>query len=310
MNRYRIIVFLLVIISPITHAQTIRQTVSHDNLERSYRLFVPEHYDPDQTGQLIIVLHGGGMTALDMLNHTGQRFNKLIQEHQINAIVAYPVGIRNGWNDGRIRENLPAYRDNIDDVGFLLTLADTLATDYNIDPNALFVTGFSNGAGMSFRLACEQSKRITAIAPVANMMASTLLCEPEEPVAILNIMGDEDPIVSLEGGDLFFGEIPLGSVLSLDETITIWHDNNHCEGYATSINLPDTDPDDETTISIQTALDCDMPVSSMVIHGGGHTWAGSELYVPIEDYGRISRDINAGDVIFEFFRDVGLGIDQ
>lgn len=309
MNQYRIIIviFIINIMTPITHAQTIRQTVSHNNLERGYRLFVPEHYDSDQTGQLIIVLHGGGMTSLEMINHTGRRFNKLIQEHEINAIVAYPDGIRNGWNDGRIRENLPAYRDNIDDVGFLLTLADTLATDYYINPDNLFVTGFSNGAGMSYRLACEQSKRITAIAPVANMMASTLLCEPESSVGVLSIMGDEDPIVSLTGGDLFFSEIPLGNVLSLDETLAIWHDNNYCDGYATSITLPDNDPDDETTITVQNALECDMPVSSMIIQGGGHTWAGSGLYLPIEDYGRTSTEIDAGDIIFEFFRDVGLG---
>ena len=139
------------------------------------------------------------------------------------------------------------------------------------------------------------------------MMASTLPCEPDSPVAVLSIMGDEDPIVPLEGGDLFFGEIPLGDVLSLDETLTIWHETNNCDGYAEPINLPDSDPDDETTISIQNALDCDMPVSSMVIHGGGHTWAGSELYVPIEDYGRMSRDINAGDAILSFFMDLGLG---
>ena len=302
-----IIIFIITISATIIHAQTTQHTFPYDNHQRSYRLFVPEHYNADELGQLIIVLHGGGMTSPQMINHTGQQFNKLIDEQMINAIVVYPDGIKNGWNDGRIRQDQTAYRENIDDVGFLLALADTLATDYNIDPNDLFVTGFSNGAGMSYRLACEQSEHVTAIAPVANVIASTITCEPKTAVAVLSVMGDEDPIVPLAGGDVFFGDTPLGNVLSLDDTLKIWHERNHCDEYDTPFILPDNDADDGTTVSITHASDCDVPVSSMIIHGGGHTWAGSKLYVPIEDYGRTSEDVDAGEVIFSFFMDIGLG---
>jgi polyhydroxybutyrate depolymerase len=310
MYKYRIIVLIFIVINSIIHAQITQHSMPSDTIERSYRLFVPEHYDSDQVGQLIIVLHGGGMTSQQMIGHTGQRFNQLIEEHEINAIVAYPDGIRHGWNDGRIRENLYAYRENIDDVGFLLDLADTLAIDYNINPNSLYVTGFSNGAGMSYRLACERSERIKAIAPVANVIASTLLCEPESMVAVLSIMGDEDPIVPATGGDLFFGDIPMGRVLPLDDTLEIWHKNSDCDGYDLPILLHENDPDDETQVSVIHATDCDTPVTSMIIHGGGHTWAGSQQYLPVEEYGRTSKEIDAGDIILEFFMSVGFGITE
>lgn len=289
------------------YAQTIEYTLDHQDVERSYKLFVPEHYDSDEVGHLILVLHGGGMTSSDMINHTGQRFNELVEAHMLNVLVVYPSGIGRGWNDGRIREGQVAYEKGIDDVSFLLTLAETLAIEYNIVSDELYIAGFSNGAGMAYRLACESSDEVVAIAPVANTIASTLTCEPEHSVAILSIVGDEDPILPLSGGDLYYWDIPLGSVLSLDDTLLLWHEVNGCDGYTSPVILPDSDPDDETTISKITAVNCEKLIQSMIIHGGGHTWAGSPLYMPEDEFGRRSNDIDASDMIFEFFISVGLG---
>ena len=38
---------------------------------------------------------------------------------------------------------------------------------YKVDPDRIFVTGWQNGAFMSFRLACEISDKIAGIAPFA-----------------------------------------------------------------------------------------------------------------------------------------------
>jgi len=54
--------------------------------------------------------------------------------------------------------------------------------DYNIDPKRVYVTGISNGAIMSYRLACELSSKITAIAPVDGNIPNLLFknaCHPE-----------------------------------------------------------------------------------------------------------------------------------
>lgn len=288
-------------------AQVSQHKLEHDEIIRDYHLFIPDGYDSDEIGHLIMVLHGGGMTTMDMMQHTRQQFNKLIDEHQLNAIIVYPQGVGRGWNDGRIREGQIAYVKGIDDVDFLLYLADTLADDYNIEADGLFLTGFSNGAGMSYRVACKQPEQVAAIAPVSNMIASTFDCDPESPVAVLSIVGDEDPILPLSGGDLYYWDIPLGSVLSLEDTLAIWHLANQCDDYEARINLPDIAPEDKTTASIQHATNCEQPLSSLIIHGGGHTWAGSPLYVSIEEYGLTSHDIDAGEFIFDFFVGVGLG---
>ena len=52
-----------------------------------------------------------------------------------------------GWNNFVFDGSAP------DDVGFLLALIDQLEKDYRVDPNRVFMTGFSNGAGMTHNFA-------------------------------------------------------------------------------------------------------------------------------------------------------------
>ena len=69
----------------------------------------------------------------------------------------------------------PAHQQNIDDVGFFTILIENLSQEFTIDPHRIFVTGISNGAMMSYRLAIEISEKIAAIAPVAGAMPIDLL---------------------------------------------------------------------------------------------------------------------------------------
>lgn len=306
MNKLLVITIILFLIAPMMHAQTTRETFVHDNIERNYRIFVPEHYDVAESGHLIMVLHGGGMDNLLMRQVTDDRVASRVVQDNINAIVVYPNGFGNSWNDGRIREGQASIREEINDVDLLLSLADTLAEDYNIDPNALYIAGFSNGGSMAYRIACEASERVTAITSVSSLLASDIPCEPTSSVAVLSIIGDEDPLLPLAGGDINYWDMALGSVRSLDDTLAIWTTTNACEGFSPSVDF-ENNADDETAISRINGQDCTVPVSNITIHGGGHTWAGSSYIVPVEEYGRTSQDFNAGDALVDFFSTVGLG---
>ncbi len=77
--------------------------------------------------------------------------------------VAYPDGIGGSWNAGGCCGQAEA--DDLDDVGFILALVDELVASYSIDPDRVYLTGFSNGGLLAYRLACE-SDRFAAIAPV------------------------------------------------------------------------------------------------------------------------------------------------
>jgi polyhydroxybutyrate depolymerase len=59
-------------------------------------------------------------------------------------LVAYPDGVRRGWNDSDL-ERLP----DTDDVAFLGRLIDYISSQYLVDPARIFVAGMSNGGFMA-----------------------------------------------------------------------------------------------------------------------------------------------------------------
>src|SRR2546430_8062369 len=63
----------------------------------------------------------------------------------------------------------------------------------------LFVTGFSNGAAMTFQLAATHSERLTALAPVAGYCWQEV-APLARPVPTLYLLGKEDPLVLVDGG--------------------------------------------------------------------------------------------------------------
>ncbi len=54
------------------------------------------------------------------------------------------------WNEGSGRH--ASGKRNDPDVEFIAYIIDTLETHYGADPNRIYVTGFSNGASMTFRV--------------------------------------------------------------------------------------------------------------------------------------------------------------
>ena len=69
-------------------------------------------------------------------------------------------------------------------VGLAEAGADVAVLDVlPLDETRVFFTGFSDGAAMTHRVACEMSDRVAAIAPVGgeNMIAVTGTCAPSAP---------------------------------------------------------------------------------------------------------------------------------
>src|SRR6202035_2271000 len=87
-------------------------------------------------------------------------------------VTVYPNGTGLGpvqtWNAGGFVKGIES---RADDVAFLKTLLDDVATRVNVDPKRVYACGMSNGAMMCYRLAAELSDRIAAIAPVAGTIA-------------------------------------------------------------------------------------------------------------------------------------------
>jgi polyhydroxybutyrate depolymerase len=281
--------------------ESTRYTLDHDGQERVYRLYVPENLDPATPVPLVLALHGGGGTADSMERISDSGFHPLADRD--GFIVAYPQGIDKGWNDSR-----PGVDNDADDVGFIAALIDHLSAEYAIDPDRVFVTGISNGGHMSYRLACQLSDRIAAIAPVAANVWDGLVenCAPLHPVPVLIMNGTEDPLVKWDGGEIKFLGDTRGEVRSADETVTFWRNLDECPEEPETREEPDRDPDDHTRVHVETYAPCadGSQVVLYEIDDGGHTWPGGNEYLWWRLVGRTSRDIDATAEIWAFFQAV------
>lgn len=263
-----------------TQAQTTSSFI-FGGINRSYIVFVPSNWTPEKHYPMLIAMHGLTQTGNSMMNFSG--FNTYAEEY--GFIVVYPNGVLNSWNVG-----FPG-GSTADDVGFISALIDTVHSDYSVDLNRVYATGFSNGGFMSYRLACELGDRIAAIASVAGTMTDGSLtgCQPLRNIPVMHIHGTNDMVVFYNGG---FGNASVNSVLAF------WRGADECPAVPTIVNLPDL-VIEGSTVQQQTWTPCSdsTEVTFYKITGGGHTWPGS---IGTTGSGNTNRDIIASDEIWKF----------
>jgi polyhydroxybutyrate depolymerase len=304
----KVLVGINLISFPAFAGRAIKASFIHDSLKRTFNIHIPSFYDKSIQLPLVIALHGRGANGVSMIILTHKGFNNLADKD--GFVMVYPDGIELNWNDGRMDEeaNDRAHRENIDDVGFISALIDSMIKDYNINPKRVYVTGISNGAIMSYRLACELSQKITAIAPVDGNIPYMLFpeCSPSRPVSVLAINNTDDPLVPFGGGEIYgqFHRIKLGKVLSVNESIGFWVNRNMCSITPVVAEVPDRDPWDGTRVTIRQYLNGleGTEVILYAVDGGGHTWPGGFQYLPAGIIGKTCRDIDANEVIWDFFK--------
>jgi polyhydroxybutyrate depolymerase len=263
------------------------ETLQVGNRERTYELFVPSD-TPNLP--LVIVLHGHGSTGRQMERFS--KFDRVAAREQF--VVAYPDGIDRGWNDGRTGVNT-----NADDVGFVAALIDELASEHAIDKRRVYVTGASNGGMMTYRVGCELSDRIAAIAPVIANLPAEPVCAPAAPMSVLAINGTDDPIVPYNGGQVARDR---GDVLSAALSTQVFARAAGCTGAAPTFVEPDVNARDESRTFV-TPYTCPAPVEIALLSlgGAGHTWPGGTQYLPKFAVGGVSRDFDGAERIWEFF---------
>jgi polyhydroxybutyrate depolymerase len=179
----------------------------------------------------------------------------------------------------------------VNDIGFTIALIDSLSVEYSIDPERIYSTGMSNGGFLSYKLACEASERIAAIASVTGTMNTnqSVTCDPEHPMPVMEIHGTADGTVQYQG-TLFFASIP--SVLQY------WVSFNACDTSPVVEDIPDSAPADGCTVEHQVYANGTLgaEVEHYKIFNGGHTWPGTAFNI-----GVTNQDMNASKEIWRFF---------
>jgi polyhydroxybutyrate depolymerase len=295
-----ILFFIFNLINP-AYAKYLERNIVSDNLNRTFRIYIPQNFEASEHLPLIIVLHGGGSWGKRMSNYI--KINSLADKERFVAV--FPDGVKGNWNDGRKNINSYAHTHNINDVAFISGLITYLEKDLNINSGSVFVTGISNGSLMTFRLACEIPQKIRAIATVAgNLPRELQKCNPEKKIPVLLINGERDPIMPWNGGGVGWGFQKRGNVLSVEETFSFWINQNGCKLPKRYIEEPDK-ANDGTKVFKQTGLNCQNNNEVVIykIQNGGHSWPGAFEYAFQENFvGKTSYDIDANEVIWSFFK--------
>lgn len=279
-----------------------KYSVKWDGVERTFYAFNEQAFKNAKAAPIVFVLHGGGGTADKLGRVMNFTFEKLAKKN--GFVVIYPQGIKKYWNDGRIiREG--DFSD-ADDVGFLNSLIDYSIKNFNGDPKRIYFTGLSNGGFMSTRMALEKSERIAAIAPVISSLSIEQMeaAKPSAPISVMIINGTADPLLPYNGGDIKVLGKNRSKCLSTDQTIEYWVKHNHCSTDCAKSTLADTNKSDGMTVSVfkwKNPKD-NTEVILYKVNGGGHTWPGGRQFLPAKLVGRVCKDFNAADVIWDFFR--------
>lgn len=168
---------------------------------REYIVYTPAGLDPKGAYPLVFMLHGGSGTGEKFYNISG--WNDLADQEEL--IIVYPTSWKydvtiNGCGNNKTTRwhNLGVKREicnpNLlrDDVKFLAGMMDEVSANFPVNTDRIYVSGFSNGGGMAFRIASELSDRVAAVAMHASGFPLDTVLNPVRNTPMQYFLGTTD----------------------------------------------------------------------------------------------------------------------
>ncbi|MFZ4720742.1 MAG: alpha/beta hydrolase family esterase [Ilumatobacteraceae bacterium] len=249
---------------------TTADTAAPPDPSRPYDVFTPSGYDAATPTPLVILLHGYGASGVIQEGYFGVQ--ALAEEK--GFLYVHPDGTKNVAGDQfwNATDACCGFRSDVDDVAYLTGIIDAVAQQWNVDPKRVFLMGHSNGGFMSYRMACDVSDRIAAIASLAGAtFDDPTACTPKEPVSVLQVHGTADGTIGYEGGTI---PIVNRTYPGAATTVATWAGYNDCAATPTDTGdsfdfAPDL-PGNETTSQRFDGCPDGIDVELWSIAGGSH----------------------------------------
>jgi polyhydroxybutyrate depolymerase len=294
MKYITLFVFSFLTLNGLAQPRQKSEQITVDGITRNFVTYIPSGTNTAEKLPVVISLHGRFGNGKGMMSFAD--FRPLAEKEKF--IIVCPDGINRSWNGGG---PTPAERKGINDVKFIDQLITYILNTYNGDAKRVYVTGMSNGGFMSSRLACELNSRIAAIAVVGASMAKGMSYQPGKPIPVMYIHGTKDPLVPFAGGVMKKGTNY--DIYGHEEIVKLWAVTDHCDETPSVTNLPDNANDGTSIIKEEyTNNATGVKVIGYTITNGGHTWPGGAQYLPKFLIGDVSHNLNACEVIWDFFK--------
>lgn len=196
-------------------------------------VYLPPDYDPDDPTPLLIFLHGWAPISpvwYDVLVPIQDDANAQ------GYLFAKPIGSQDIFGDyfwNATDACCDIFGADPPHVSYLLALVQSIQEHYNVDPQRIHLIGQSNGGFMCHRMACEAPETFASIVSLSGALWNDQsMCQPSEPIHVLNIHGTADPIIFWLGGYLPPNLIQYPSA---ETTAARWAAHNGCSANATDL---------------------------------------------------------------------------
>ena len=149
-----------------------------------YALTTPADFQPDGTRKypLILFLHGAGERGRDLKKAQPNQASEFLKNHpELEFIVAAPLCPPTDW--------WSAY--------MLSRVVDEVQQKYPVDPDRVYITGFSMGGYATWDLAHRYPGRFAAVAPICGIGDKDDMAQVRD-LPVWAFHGDKDPMVAFD----------------------------------------------------------------------------------------------------------------
>lgn len=278
-----------------------RVSLHVDDFDRKLIFITPQGFKRNDTLPIVFFFHGAGGTAQQSSRTYG--WAEKADEEKFFAVFPEGLPVRPDkpgsfllnphiWRDERI-EMQPR---GVNDVHFFEDMLHRLQAVLPIDPCRIYVTGFSNGAGMTFTLGSHFSDRIAAIAPVSSQSFAHV-DQLARPLPVYYLTGTADPLIPYHGGTV---TMPWGNTRTLppvQESVDTWGRLDGCPEQPEVLQN-----NDGVQVLRYGPGHNHAEVLFTTIDGNGHHWPGKPEPLPRAISGPSLDPFSATDRIWDFFK--------
>lgn len=180
---------------------------------RPYALIAPLELDGGTADSgarwpLLMVLHGFHSTGPQTASYLGLTSEAVRRRY-------FRIQPRGSLDPGGLSWNPDFPVEPPWDSAYLRAVLLDALSEAPVDPSRVFVVGYSQGAHMAHRLACDSADLVSAVVGVAGQLKD---CAPARPVSALVVHGTLDEAISYSG--------PLGAL----DTSGLWGRVDGCTG--------------------------------------------------------------------------------
>ena len=208
--------------------------------DREYHAAPPPNWDGESALPVLLHFHGWGRRSGGVLKN--QRVAGPAAENGMLLIA--PQGLGRSWS---------FWSANSRDSDFALAVIEDAARRWPVDRSRIYVSGFSYGGAMVWRLACDKGAVAAAFLPIAGSLWDGNREDCAEPVRLSHVHGLKDTVM----------DYPFGPNGEEEAAVSLWLNQNQCR----------SEPDEtakEGVFSCRRWTSCDGPPVELCTHPWGH----------------------------------------